>query len=140
MLMQPVHLRFQLSQAMGSRIELAYVAADGGALKLVRQHRFGPRAIEKHLSPSASDWSHFRSSLDQIGVWSWPSVCPNSSQIEDGIQWSVDIQFQDRAIRASGDNCYPDQGGKVVPGASPTPSFRQLMAALEALARQSLEP
>lgn len=138
--MQPVRLHFQLTQAMGSRIELAYVASDAGSLKLVRQHRFGPHAIEKHLSPSGSDWSQFRSSLDQLGVWSWPSVCPNSAQIEDGIQWSVDIQFQDRAMRSSGDNCYPDQGGKVVPGTSPTPSFRQLIAALEALARQSLEP
>lgn len=138
--MQPVRLHFQLTQAMGSRIELAYVASDAGSLKLVRQHRFGPHAIEKHLSPSGSDWSQFRSSLDQLGVWSWPSVCPNSAQIEDGIQWSVDIQFQDRAMRSSGDNCYPDQGGKVVPGTSPTPSFRQLIAALEVLARQSLEP
>jgi hypothetical protein len=54
--MQPVHLRFQLSQAMGSRIELAYVASDGGSLKLVRQHRFSPHAIEKHLSPSGRGW------------------------------------------------------------------------------------
>ena len=72
----------------------------------------GPKkASPKEVTPTTKQWNQFRRSLDEIKVWQWRTNYPNPGAY-DGTQWSVDIRYPDRALKAEGDNNYPDRAGK----------------------------
>lgn len=134
----PSRLLFQQSQAMGSQVELSLGKAASMSLVLSRQERFSQGSEKLHLQPSASHWQRFRSQLDQLQVWRWPSHCPNSGQVMDGMQWFLEIEYPDRKIQASGDNCYPDDKGQPVAQTRPTQAFQKLIQTMEALTGKTL--
>lgn len=136
----PSSLLFRHSQAMGDQVELSLRQGDATALVLRRKLRFPPTVNEQVLHPSGSQWRHFRSQLDALGVWTWPRHCPNSGKIRDGTQWVLEIEYPDRRIQASGDNGFPGEGDQPVAQPSPTRPFQQLLQAMTELTGQSLAP
>lgn len=139
-LMIPSRLHFEFKEAMGSTLEVRVNPHGAASLVLSRSHRFAPETKRWTLRPSAEQWQVFRKRLDALGIWTWPQRCPNRLHILDGMQWSLDIAYTNHEIRAAGENCYPNNAGAPVPGSTPSPCFRGLLQALEALTGQSLTP
>jgi hypothetical protein len=78
------------------------------------------------ITPSAAQWLAFSQALDDIQVWQWqPEYMQENSY--DGTQWSLDIQYTNRAIKTHGHNLYPD-GSKT--SDEPSEAFKRYLAAV----------
>lgn len=69
------------------------------------------------------------------GIWQWQDNYPSELSICDGTQWSLDIAYEDAALRSGGDNAYPkdeDDDG-TIPSAAPSAHFERLLKAVSAL-------
>lgn len=58
------------------------------------------------IVPTKKQWQEFREALDSIQIWQWRKEYLNTSA-SDGTQWSVEIEYANRYIIASGNNRYP---------------------------------
>src|SRR5215471_10803465 len=63
------------------------------------------------ITPSTQQWGEFRRALEDIGVWQWRTNYPNP-RVSDGTQWSLEIRWGGRALRARGSNSFPATGGE----------------------------
>jgi hypothetical protein len=79
------------------------------------------------IAPTASQWTAFRSSLDEIGVWNWKTNYINPDVL-DGMGWSINVKYHDTGIFAEGANAYPESDG-----IDPSPIFQKLTAAVSML-------
>ena len=84
------------------------------------------------VTPTAEQWREFRKALDEVIVWRWKSDYLNR-RVMDGTQWSLDIAYADRSIKAAGSNSYPDDKGKANGQPQFTPAFARYLAAVEKL-------
>jgi hypothetical protein len=62
------------------------------------------------IKPTQKDWQRFRQTIDRIGIWRWQTNYNGDGY--DGMQWRVQIQYQDRSISAEGSNSFPGASGK----------------------------
>jgi len=71
------------------------------------------------LIPTQEQWGEFRNTLDVLNIWDW---CKSyiDRNCNDGTQWSLDIAYGDRKLRANGSNSYPE-------------TFKGYLAAIEKL-------
>ena len=90
------------------------------------------RVSQIEIIPTVGQWDEFRRSLDSLKVWQWRLDYPNP-QICDGTQWSLDIEYSDHLLRATGDNNYPTASGR--PNGKPhsTKTFESYLAAIQRL-------
>ena len=84
------------------------------------------------VTPTTEQWREFRKALDEANVWRWKSDYLNR-RVMDGTQWSLDITYADRSIKAAGSNSYPDDKGKANGQPQFTPAFARYLAAVEKL-------
>jgi len=68
-------------------------------------HEDGPFFEDKIIKPSEEEWETFLEALEQLRVWDWKESY--HADILDGIQWSIEIAFQDQEVMSQGSNCYP---------------------------------
>ena len=73
----------------------------------------GQKPEHARVRPTTEQWKEFRRELDAIGVWRWRAQY-SSPGVSDGTQWTLDVIYPDKAVRAQGNNDYP--------GATPDPS------------------
>ncbi|MDX1673130.1 MAG: hypothetical protein R3211_12395, partial [Balneolaceae bacterium] len=59
------------------------------------------------ITPSEEAWKMFREELDQIDIWNWQETY--SSEILDGLQWTVEIAYEDNQILTGGINAFPGE-------------------------------
>lgn len=100
----------------------------------------GPPAPTR-VVPTAADWTAFRAALDGAGVWDWQASYVNPNYA-DGTLWTVEVDYPDRTVRASGSNRYPGPRGAprdAVGGPSYTAEFDAVLAAVRALTGQPFE-
>lgn len=55
--------------------------------------------------PSQQQWSAFKKSLDEIGVWNWKK--DYERPVMDGTQWSFTIKYRSERLESTGSNDYP---------------------------------
>jgi len=84
------------------------------------------------ITPTADQWREFRSSLDALNAWHWDADYMNRTA-KDGTQWSLEIEYADHSLKASGSNSYPDDAGKANGKPETTNAFKRYLAALEKL-------
>jgi hypothetical protein len=75
------------------------------------------------VRPTTEQWTEFRRELDAIDIWRWRAQYLNPG-VTDGTQWSLDLAFQDRAIKTQGSNDYPG----TTPDSSGVPSASKAFA------------
>ena len=100
---------------------LSYSAANGSR-----------KTALKEVVPTAEQWREFRRFLDRINVWQWHTNYPNPG-VDDGTQWSLDIQYPDRALKTQGDNNFPGREGKANGSPKMTKPFGSYTAAVKKL-------
>jgi hypothetical protein len=81
------------------------------------------------LKPSPEAWTTFWRTVDAAGVWRWQKNYQNP-EVCDGLQWSLRLEHQDRAVRSEGSNAYPGSPG---PDYSPTGEFAHFLRSLTAI-------
>ncbi len=84
------------------------------------------------LKPTAVQWRAFRRTLDDLNVWNWQSRYFNE-RVVDGTQWSLDVAYSDRELKAHGENSYPQIDGGPNDEPRPTETFRRYLSAVQAL-------
>jgi hypothetical protein len=95
------------------------VELSDGELHYVAWNDSDTIAAEETITPTADQWQEFRTALDSIGIWQWQDDYPSELSICDGTQWSLDIAYEDAALRSGGDNAYPkdeDDDGTIPSG------------------------
>lgn len=85
------------------------------------------------IIPSTQQWREFRRALDGVSIWGWRTNYPNPGGVYDGTQWSVEIRYSDRSLKAGGDNSYPGRGGKPSGSQKSTKAFSAYTAAVSKL-------
>ena len=83
------------------------------------------------VTPAEEQWAAFWRELEIAGVWQWQADYP--SDILDGTQWSLIVQYRERRIRCEGSNAYPGSPG---PDYSPNGDFAHFLKALRSLTGQ----
>lgn len=68
-------------------------------------HNNGPLFDNKIIKPSEEQWDTFLERIEELRVWDWKESY--HANILDGIQWSIEMSFDDRSIKSWGNNCYP---------------------------------
>lgn len=84
------------------------------------------------ITPTADQWREFRAALDDLKVWKWEADYINR-KVHDGTQWSLEIEYPDHLIKASGSNSYPEDDGRSNGQPQMTPAFGRYLAAVEKL-------
>ena len=93
--------------------------------------------------PGVADWAAFRAALDRAGAFAWQARYENPL-VADGTLWSVEVEYADRSVRASGANRYPGPGGAPRDGVhgprvAYTAEFDAVLAAVRSLTGQPFE-
>ncbi len=84
------------------------------------------------VKPTAAQWRAFRGTLDDLNVWNWGSRYFNG-RVVDGTQWSLDVAYSDRELKANGENSYPQIDGSPNDEPRPTETFRRYLSAVQTL-------
>ena len=79
-------------------------------------------------TPTAEAWTAFRQELDALEAWSWEKTYFNLD-VQDGTQWTLQLEWDGRTIESSGSNAFPGS-----PGPEYGEQFDRFLAALVALA------
>ncbi|MDO8869518.1 MAG: hypothetical protein Q7V10_02085 [Methanobacteriaceae archaeon] len=69
--------------------------------------------------PDHKQWKKFWEKLDQFDIWSWEKSYINFNII-DGCAWSIDLTHNNKKIKSSGSNAWPE-------------NFKEFIRALEDL-------
>jgi hypothetical protein len=85
------------------------------------------------VTPTVQQWREFRRALDEVNVWQWGTNYPNPGGVYDGTQWSLDIQYYDRALKTRGDNNFPGRKGKRSGSPKATKAFSAYTTAVKRL-------
>ena len=97
--------------------------------ELQRQPSDSTRRLEK-LRQQLRHEKMIRQTLDDLKVWQWHADYPDNGT-KDGEQWSIDVAYADHAIKAHGDNNYPDATGNGTPNRTET--FNRYLDAVKKL-------
>ena len=124
----PVPIRFKAS--IGGFTGTSYfVELRDGTLTCTESRKGIAKTVAS--TPTPTQWREFRKILDDIKVWEWRAKYPNDKGVFDGTQWSLDIAYADRAVKATGDNNYPDATDTRIP--EPTETFNRYLEAIKKL-------
>lgn len=102
---------------------------DGSTLVHVRAENSGdanPDIVQG--TPPAEAWTAFRQELDALDAWSWESTYFNVD-VQDGTQWTLQLEWDGRTIESSGSNAFPGSEGPEY-----GEQFERFLAAVDALA------
>lgn len=66
----------------------------------------GQKPEHASVRPTIEQWREFRRELNAIGVWRWRAQYSRPG-VSDGTQWTLDVIYPDKAIRAQGNNDFP---------------------------------
>jgi hypothetical protein len=104
----------------------------GRSLTCTRERNGAPDENGLPATPSEQEWRAFRDALEHLNVGQWQHHYPNHGVL-DGTQWRIEIVYSDRTFAITGDNNFPEAGGK--PNSAPhwTTTFRQFVGALRTL-------
>lgn len=83
-------------------------------------------------------WKEFRNTLDQINVWEWKDSYFNKD-VQDGTQWSLQVNYSDKSIQASGSNAFPGADGKSNNSPQFSEQFNKLLKALSELTGKDIK-
>lgn len=61
----------------------------------------------ERFQPTEDQWQDFRRSLDELQVWQWKDEY-RSNHITDGAEWSLQIDYGDRAVNTQGCDSFPE--------------------------------
>ncbi len=123
----------QFSASIGGFMGGSYkVELQGGAVTYTTfgAGRRNPKSTK--ITPTAAEWREFRNALDEVKVWRWRAEYMDR-RVMDGTQWSLDVAFADRAVKARGSNSYPGADGRPNGRPEPTASFTRYLSAVERL-------
>ena len=97
----PTHLKISTGTFFGPKLVLEL--RDGGDL-ILRTTPGRGQNIESAIAlhPSVEKWRAFRSSLDQLKVWSWKPEYLDSAAPTDGYSWQVELSFPDHKLVSHG--------------------------------------
>ena len=65
--------------------------------------------------PAPAMWRRFRAELDALNAWTWRRYYPNVVRVRDGYGFHFQIEYADRQLISSGDQCFPGAEGEPVP-------------------------
>lgn len=125
----PTHFRAAIGGFLGTsyRVELR-----DGVLDCTTTGRGDQKPKHTTMKPSEAQWVAFRRELDAVNVWRWHASYPTHG-VMDGTQWSLEVAFPDRTIKAEGSNNYPDAAGEPNGKPEPTAAFNRYLGAVRAL-------
>jgi len=92
----------------------------------------GQPARTESVTPTTAQWREFRAALDELKIWQWKADYP-SKGMTDGTQWSLDIAYADRSLKAQGRNQYPGDDAKASGQPVPGKTFQRYLAAVKNL-------
>lgn len=65
--------------------------------------------------PAPAMWRRFRAELDALNAWTWRRYYPNVVRVRDGYGFHFQIEYPDRQLVSSGDQCFPGAEGEPIP-------------------------
>ena len=89
-------------------------------------------AVE-YIQPTERQWQNFRATLDRLEVWDWQRRYEPEDVICDGTSWSVEIVYDDRALRTAGSNDFPEDPGATPETPNPHKRFDRFLRAISRL-------
>ena len=110
----PTQLKISAGTFFGAKLVLEL--HDGGDLILRSTPGRGQNTesvIARH--PSAEKWRAFRSSLDNLKVWSWKSEYVDTAAPTDGYSWQVELTYPDHKLLSHGYEAAPTHDGSWSP-------------------------
>lgn len=125
----PSKLRVWIGGYFANDYSLTY---DGRRLVYTADEHRGP-PTEKLIIATSQDWDAFRSEIDAIRIWNWQQAYDNSD-ICDGVQWEVRMQWGNRKCGIDGSNSYPNEDGTPSQATEPTETFSRFLRAVSRLA------
>ena len=58
--------------------------------------------------PEFEDWRIFWNKINKLDVWNWKSsYCSKCDNCLDGLNWHLELEYQDNFISCCGKNCFP---------------------------------
>ncbi|MDW7772283.1 MAG: hypothetical protein SCH71_05260 [Desulfobulbaceae bacterium] len=87
---------------------------------------------ELKINPGEQQWRDFRKALDDIGIWQWKEEYPNPGEA-DSTQWFVELEWDGRTIKSSGDSNFPIADGNPENEAEMSPTFDRFLDAVRKL-------
>lgn len=130
---EPSPMPKEFSAFIGGFLGTSYrLELHGGVLTYTTSGGGQSNAKRTDVTPSAARWREFRQTLEGLKIWKWHADYPNDG-ILDGTQWSLNITFEDRAIKSHGSNCYPESNGKPNGKPEPTKAFQDYLEAVQKL-------
>ena len=128
--MQPDKLHFEIGGFFGENHKIEW---RDGYLWYRHEENPGVRPSEIQITPGSAQWERFWREVEAAGIWQWR---PNyDSEICDGTQWSLEIQYGDRRVSSHGSNAYPGSNAQG-PDYSSSFSFKLWLKALRRLTGQ----
>jgi hypothetical protein len=88
-----------------------------------------PAQAPQAIKPTEEQWHQFWLEADHIGVWDWLPEYINHD-IDDGVEWSLELSHSGRKIKCYGSNAYPGYRGVDYPDDCPFADFLRALARL----------
>jgi hypothetical protein len=130
---EPVPIPKTFTASIGGFFGGSYrVELHQGVLTYSEAGRGKPKPITTTITPTEAQWREFRQALDEVKVWDWKGDYFNH-HVTDGTQWALEVAYADQAIKATGSNSYPDDGGKSNGKPEQTKAFGRYLKAVEKL-------
>lgn len=58
--------------------------------------------------PEFEDWMIFWNKINKLDVWNWKNTyCSKCDNCLDGLNWHLELEYQDKFISCWGNNCFP---------------------------------
>lgn len=124
----PKHFSASIGGAMDGYYHLEL---HNGTLTYIDPNRPATRKGRIAIRPTAKQWREFRQALDDLNIWQWQTHY--RSRAVDGTQWTLDISYDEKAIKTFGDNSYPDAAGKPNNKPGYTATFNRYLDAIKKL-------
>lgn len=111
------------------------IELSGGRLRYVAYEYAYASPREEVITPTAEQWSVFRTALDSIGVWQWQNDYPSKGAICDGSQRAFAVAYEDVELHTGGDNAYPgdEADDDTLSSAEPSARFERFLKAVSDL-------
>lgn len=97
----PEVLAFHLGDAAGGAHRVTW---DGEALRYERFREDFEKLRESRARPDAAAWTAFARALERVAPEGWD---PRYDGPEGGDRWTLELVWDARTVRASGDGAYP---------------------------------
>ena len=70
---------------------------------------------EKLPDPTKKQWRKFWKKINKLEVWDWDEIY-SDPDLPDSTQWNIDIHYENKTIKSSGSNKYPENYHKFIKG------------------------